>query len=131
MVLVGAIVGVAMALSAAAAGGANTPDPPAASAPSVKETKTSKRVDAAIKNGPAVVVGHLPSGVVDKIGLVEARAAANAQGATFVALDASNAEHAQELLTRFRVTSTPTVMIIMPKGKIRTQLTGYADSSCL
>ena len=123
---IGAIAGVAMILSVAAAGGADTPAKPA-KAPSVKQSAISKKVDAAVKKGPAVVVGYLPSGVVDKVGLVEARAAANTTGAEFVALDVSKKPHAQELLSRFSVTTTPTVMIVSQQGKVMTQLSGYAD----
>ncbi len=115
-----------MILSTAAAGGAGTPADPAP-APSVKQSAISKQVDAAVKDGPAVIVGYLPSGVVDKLGLVEARAAANSAGVRFVALNVSKQPDAQELLSRFSVTSTPTVMVVSPKGRVQTQFSGYAD----
>ena len=125
--MVGAIAGLAMALSAAAAGAADAPSAVPTAAPSVKQTEIGKQVDATIENGPAVIVGHLPNGVVDKLGVVEARAAADAQGAAFIALSAAKPDDAQEVLARFGVTSTPTVLVVSAKGKVLTQLSGYSD----
>lgn len=126
-VMVGLIAGLAMALSAAAAGGADSPAAPAATPPPAPKSAISKKVDATLKDGPAVVVGYLPNAVVDGLGLIEARAAAGSSGTPFIALNAGKKDHARELLTRFATTSTPTVMIVRPNGKIETQLSGYAD----
>jgi hypothetical protein len=105
-----------------------SPKPTAApSASAVTKSASAPKVDAAIKSGPAVIIAHLPAGLVDQKGVVEARSGAQALGAPFVALSAASPEDAKEISRRFQIKTTPTVLVVDSDGTVRTEISGYAD----
>jgi len=117
------LVAIALAVPATSADSADSAAPPATG----NDNPATQKIDQTLKNGPAVIVARLPKGVVDDLVIVEASAAAGQTGAPFLSLSTEDPGEAAELIQRFNVITTPSILIVDADKGIRTQINGYAD----
>jgi hypothetical protein len=103
-------------------------DANAKTAPAESNPVETRLTAALATGGPVVVVAQLPTGVVDSLAVREARAGADAAGATFVAFDVSVEATADGVLTELGVATTPSVLIVTGKDALATNIwNGYVD----
>jgi thiol:disulfide interchange protein len=118
------LIGIALAVPATSADSADNPPPANTSGAA---TQTAAKIDKTLEQGPAVIVGRMPQGIVDDLALVEARAAATQTGAPFLSLSATEQDEAAELIQRFNVVTTPAILVVDSEQGVRTHINGYAD----
>jgi hypothetical protein len=123
-----ALVGIALAVPATSAGDAK--NAAAVDNPATTSAAASK-IESTLKKGPAVVVARLPQGIVDDLAIVEASAAAGETRAPFLTLSTEDPAEAAELIQRFNVVTTPTILVADADNGIYTQINGYADRATI
>jgi len=118
------LIGIALAVPATSAESADNPAPATASN---DVSAAAAKIDSTLQKGPAVIVARVPQGVVDALVIVEASAAAGQMSAPFLTLSTEDPGEAAELIQRFNVVTTPSILVVDADKGIQTQINGYAD----
>jgi hypothetical protein len=84
-----------------------------------------------LKYRAVVVVFASPDSVVDNGAVFEARAAALATNAGFVAVDVTNEKQVAAIAIGYEVLESPTVLVITRGPKLRSELRGFVDQETI
>jgi hypothetical protein len=76
-----------------------------------------------------VVATFLPKAALDTITLREARAGARAASVGFLMVNAARERQIFHVHQLFRVTSNPTILVLVRPGRVVTRLDGFADAA--